>query len=160
MAVIGDIFALHVVIIGISILPHSLCFGAQNGESVVLMQQTINGVDVSYHPDEFTITYPFQNYSLSWEERLDDLVSRLTLEEIVNQTIARWAMTTIFKCSTIILVVSHVPRRIYKSKLLKIFCIYCIYGKFLIFMNIQEHKEVRKHIHKYSISGENVSFEK
>lgn len=29
--------------------------------------------------------YPFQNISLPWDERLDDLVSRLTIEEIIIQ---------------------------------------------------------------------------
>ncbi|XP_022105253.1 probable beta-D-xylosidase 6 [Acanthaster planci] len=29
--------------------------------------------------------FPFQNYSLSWDERLDDLISRLQLDEIVLQ---------------------------------------------------------------------------
>lgn len=32
-----------------------------------------------------TISYPFQNVSLSWGERVDDLVGRLTLEEIMYQ---------------------------------------------------------------------------
>ena len=31
--------------------------------------------------------YPFQDPSLSWEARVDDLLGRLTLEEIVNQAI-------------------------------------------------------------------------
>lgn len=30
--------------------------------------------------------YPFRNESLSWDERVDDLVHRLTLYEIVNQS--------------------------------------------------------------------------
>lgn len=29
--------------------------------------------------------YPFQNVSLSWDERVDDLVSRLTVIEIIDQ---------------------------------------------------------------------------
>lgn len=29
--------------------------------------------------------YPFRNTSLSWKERVDDLVSRLTMEEIMYQ---------------------------------------------------------------------------
>lgn len=29
--------------------------------------------------------YPFQNISLSWDERVDDLISRLTIDEIVDQ---------------------------------------------------------------------------
>ena len=29
--------------------------------------------------------YPFRNVSLPWEERVDDLVGRLTLEEIQQQ---------------------------------------------------------------------------
>ena len=34
------------------------------------------------------VAYPFQNYSLSWDVRVDDLISRLSLEEIVNLTLA------------------------------------------------------------------------
>ena len=30
--------------------------------------------------------YPFMDPELPWEQRVDDLVGRLTLEEIVNQT--------------------------------------------------------------------------
>lgn len=38
--------------------------------------------------------YPFQDPSLSWEVRLDDLVNRLTLEEIVAQTLASYGGAT------------------------------------------------------------------
>ncbi len=31
-------------------------------------------------------SYPFRDPSLPWSQRVDDLVNRLTLEEIVNQT--------------------------------------------------------------------------
>ena len=34
--------------------------------------------------------YPFQDPSKSWEDRLDDLVGRLTLEEIVPQMLASY----------------------------------------------------------------------
>lgn len=37
--------------------------------------------------------YPFQNPDLSWDERVDDLVNRLTLEEIVAQTMAVYGDT-------------------------------------------------------------------
>ena len=35
--------------------------------------------------DEEMENYPFRNVSLPWETRVDDLVSRLTLEEITLQ---------------------------------------------------------------------------
>ena len=35
--------------------------------------------------DEEMEDYPFRNVSLPWEARVDDLVSRLTLEEITLQ---------------------------------------------------------------------------
>lgn len=35
--------------------------------------------------------YPFQNTSLSWDERVDDLVSRLTVEEIASQLETRYS---------------------------------------------------------------------
>lgn len=31
------------------------------------------------------VLFPFQNISLSWDERVDDLVSRLTIDEIIAQ---------------------------------------------------------------------------
>lgn len=31
------------------------------------------------------IIYPFQNTSLSWDERVDDLISRLTVDEVIVQ---------------------------------------------------------------------------
>lgn len=31
------------------------------------------------------VQYPFNNHSLSWKERVDDLVSRLTVDEISDQ---------------------------------------------------------------------------
>ena len=34
-----------------------------------------------------TYKFPFQDPSLSWEHRVDDLVSRLTAEEVANQTV-------------------------------------------------------------------------
>ena len=34
--------------------------------------------------------FPFQNTSLPWDHRVDDLVNRLTLEEIVPQTEAEY----------------------------------------------------------------------
>src|ERR1051326_1870926 len=43
-------------------------------------------VTASYsQPTQSEFDYPFQNPSLSFEERVNDLVSRLTLEEKVNQ---------------------------------------------------------------------------
>ena len=39
-------------------------------------------------------SFPFQNYSLSWNQRADDLVSRLTLDEIVPQTLAVYGSHT------------------------------------------------------------------
>ncbi len=36
---------------------------------------------------ESEYTYPFQDPRLSWRDRVEDLVERLTLEEIVPQTI-------------------------------------------------------------------------
>lgn len=38
--------------------------------------------------------YPFLNPTLSWEMRVDDLVSRLTLEEIASQTMAIYGKST------------------------------------------------------------------
>ena len=38
--------------------------------------------------------YPFQNPSLSWEKRVDDLVGRLTLQEISAQTMAIYGKST------------------------------------------------------------------
>ena len=38
--------------------------------------------------------YPFQNPSLSWEARVDDLAGRLTLDEIVPQTLAVYGSHT------------------------------------------------------------------
>lgn len=38
--------------------------------------------------------FPFQNYSLPWDDRVDDLVSRLTLDEIVPQTLAVYGSHT------------------------------------------------------------------
>ena len=40
--------------------------------SVVHFQQSVND-------------YPFRNTSLTWKQRVDDLVSRLTLDEITQQ---------------------------------------------------------------------------
>lgn len=40
------------------------------------------------------IEFPFQNTSLSWEERVDDLVGRLTVEEIAQQTLATYGSHT------------------------------------------------------------------
>lgn len=40
--------------------------------------------------------YPFQNYTLSWDARVDDLISRLTLDEIVNQTFAEYGIYFVF----------------------------------------------------------------
>ena len=34
--------------------------------------------------------YPFQDPSLDWMTRVDDLIGRLTLEEVVNQSIANY----------------------------------------------------------------------
>ena len=42
--------------------------------SVVHFQQSVND-------------YPFRNTSLPWKQRVDDLVSRLTLDEITQQVI-------------------------------------------------------------------------
>lgn len=38
--------------------------------------------------------FPFQNYSLPWDDRADDLVGRLTLDEIVPQTAAVYGSHT------------------------------------------------------------------
>lgn len=38
-------------------------------------------------------TYPFRDPSLPWDQRVDDLVSRLSLEEIVPQTQAGYRVT-------------------------------------------------------------------
>ena len=46
-----------------------------------LMQQLIQ--DVIWHVN--AKTFPFQNTSLPWDERVDDLVGRLTLDELVLQ---------------------------------------------------------------------------
>ena len=48
----------------------------------------------SYYFGDFT--YPFQNPDLPWDERVDDLVSRLTLEEIQLQMArgGQWAYST------------------------------------------------------------------
>ena len=40
------------------------------------------------------VVFPFQNTSLTWEDRVDDLVSRLSLEEIVPQTWASYHKPT------------------------------------------------------------------
>ena len=34
----------------------------------------------------FAYEYPFRNPNLRWQDRVNDLVNRLTLEEIINQT--------------------------------------------------------------------------
>lgn len=34
--------------------------------------------------------YPFRNISLPWDERVDDLVSRLTLQELISQTLSNY----------------------------------------------------------------------
>ena len=39
----------------------------------------------AFHQPLASSEYPFQNYSLPWDERLDDLVSRLQLDDIVLQ---------------------------------------------------------------------------
>lgn len=39
----------------------------------------------SWSSTPFKVDYPFQNISLPWEDRVDDLVSRLTLEEVQAQ---------------------------------------------------------------------------
>lgn len=36
--------------------------------------------------------FPFRNVSLPWDVRVDDLVSRLSIEELINQTVARYGM--------------------------------------------------------------------
>ena len=41
-------------------------------------------------PGSSAYKYPFQNPSLPWKERVDDLADRLTLDELVNQTTARY----------------------------------------------------------------------
>ena len=39
-------------------------------------------------------TYPFQDPNLGWHERVEDLVGRLTLKEIVSQTMALYGKET------------------------------------------------------------------
>lgn len=34
----------------------------------------------------FAYDYPFRNPNLSWQDRVNDLVNRLTVDEIINQT--------------------------------------------------------------------------
>ena len=41
--------------------------------------------DQTAERDQYLDDYPFRNVSLPWNERVDDLVSRLTLEEITLQ---------------------------------------------------------------------------
>ena len=43
---------------------------------------------------ESKYTYPFQNPELGWHDRVEDLVGRLTLEEIVPQTMAIYGKAT------------------------------------------------------------------
>ena len=38
--------------------------------------------------------YPFQDPSLSWQQRVDDLVGRLTLDELVAQSMASYGGPT------------------------------------------------------------------
>lgn len=38
--------------------------------------------------------YPFLDPSLPWDDRVDDLVGRLTLDELVNQTITLYSIPT------------------------------------------------------------------
>lgn len=40
-----------------------------------------------FHAVLATPKYPFQDPTLTWEARVDDLVERLTLDEIVSQTV-------------------------------------------------------------------------
>jgi hypothetical protein len=67
----------------------ALCFAVRN-EVHVMAQRRRN-----------VALYPFQNYNLSWDARVDDLVSRLTIDEIVTQTMAEYDLY-FFKsiCST------------------------------------------------------------
>ena len=46
-----------------------------------------NGETLRFRPRE-TYKFPFQDPSLSWNTRVDDLVGRLTLEEVVLQSMA------------------------------------------------------------------------
>jgi beta-glucosidase len=41
---------------------------------------------ITYQSDAYK--YPFQDPTMSWESRVEDLLGRLTLEEIANQTLA------------------------------------------------------------------------
>ena len=34
--------------------------------------------------------YPFEDVTLSWEKRVDDLVQRLTIQEVVNISVAQY----------------------------------------------------------------------
>ena len=43
---------------------------------------------------ESKYTYPFQDPNLGWHDRVEDLVGRLTLEEIVSQTMALYGKET------------------------------------------------------------------
>lgn len=50
--------------------------------TILLLQLCLN-IGLAKHLDDNT--YPFQNVSLSWDERVDDLVSRLFIDEIIIQ---------------------------------------------------------------------------
>ena len=54
-----------------------------------------SGVNTAYKVDaKWAGTYPFQDPSLPWAQRVDDLIGRLTLDELVNQTVTLYGIPT------------------------------------------------------------------